>query len=653
MAVPAPLVPPSSVMHPASAPVPGGAMYRQESKSEQPFGPPSPGDHPPASGGAAAAAAAAGGGVGGGVACVSGAGGDKKVVYCTPPPVENTPAHNECRLVELHGAKVASFTVHGQELICLPQAFDLFLKPLVGGLHTVYTKLKRLHIVPVVCNVEQVRVLRGMGAIQPGVNRCKLISRHDFETLYTDCTNTSSRPGRPPKRAHGLLSPDSMLPHHGLLSPGVLSLQSLKMKKLKLEAVNGVHGNGNPGNKEGDATEMCSASAGGGEGLWDRGKHHSPKTPLTPPGMSAQPLSATHGPPTSHPLTQLQQSSLFSNGLEHMGSALPFMMMSHPLLPVSLPHAASVTMAMGHMTHLGGGGNASNMAAGAGEAQPGHPLRLDAGLKERSEERDSSPEPSPMRRQRSEEPPSPRHCSPPALAHGSIERLGVHQNGLCVGPVPLPAMAPRPGSHARDDAKHDGNDRGLAEQSESPLLVAARCHRARVPFLSRLWGGGGGVGGDPHFPAAAFLFPDGLSSTETLLTNIQGLLKVAADSARAQDKQAQLEKSELRLEILREREVREALERELATEQRNRELVQKRLKKEKKAKRKLQEALEFEGKRREQAEHALTQATNPDGLRGLGEPLSPMMEGERSGQGENERVAQQESRMYFKNPGLY
>ena len=72
---------------------------------------------------------------------------------------------------------------------CLPQAFDLFLKHLVGGLHTVYTKLKRLEITPVVCNVEQVRILRGLGAIQPGVNRCKLISRKDFETLYNDCTN--------------------------------------------------------------------------------------------------------------------------------------------------------------------------------------------------------------------------------------------------------------------------------------------------------------------------------------------------------------------------------------------------------------------------------------------------------------------------------
>ncbi|KTG37673.1 hypothetical protein cypCar_00024401 [Cyprinus carpio] len=115
-----------------------------------------------------------------------------KPVYSTPSPVENTPQNNECRMVELRGAKVASFTVEGQELICLPQAFDLFLKHLVGGLHTVYTKLKRLEITPVVCNVEQVRILRGLGAIQPGVNRCKLISRKDFETLYNDCTNASS-----------------------------------------------------------------------------------------------------------------------------------------------------------------------------------------------------------------------------------------------------------------------------------------------------------------------------------------------------------------------------------------------------------------------------------------------------------------------------
>ena len=45
-------------------------------------------------------------------------------------------------------------------MLCLPQAFEMFLKNLVGGLHTVYTKCKRLEITPLVCNVEQVRVLR-------------------------------------------------------------------------------------------------------------------------------------------------------------------------------------------------------------------------------------------------------------------------------------------------------------------------------------------------------------------------------------------------------------------------------------------------------------------------------------------------------------
>ena len=36
----------------------------------------------------------------------------------------------------------------------------------------------------------QVRVLRGLGAIQPGVNRCKLIADSDFDTLYKDCTTS-------------------------------------------------------------------------------------------------------------------------------------------------------------------------------------------------------------------------------------------------------------------------------------------------------------------------------------------------------------------------------------------------------------------------------------------------------------------------------
>lgn len=109
--------------------------------------------------------------------------------YSSPPPISTSdPSANECKLVDYRGQKVAAFIIAGDTMLCLPQAFELFLKHLVGGLHTVYTKLKRLDIVPLVCNVEQVRILRGLGAIQPGVNRCKLLSCKDFDILFRDCT---------------------------------------------------------------------------------------------------------------------------------------------------------------------------------------------------------------------------------------------------------------------------------------------------------------------------------------------------------------------------------------------------------------------------------------------------------------------------------
>uniref|UniRef100_A0A183F473 Ski_Sno domain-containing protein n=1 Tax=Heligmosomoides polygyrus TaxID=6339 RepID=A0A183F473_HELPZ len=39
-------------------------------------------------------------------------------------------------------------------------------------------------------SLSQVRALRSKNAIQPGVNRCKLIAATDFDRLYDDCTNT-------------------------------------------------------------------------------------------------------------------------------------------------------------------------------------------------------------------------------------------------------------------------------------------------------------------------------------------------------------------------------------------------------------------------------------------------------------------------------
>lgn len=55
-------------------------------------------------------------------------------------------ATNEYRIIEYRGARIAAFLsanrTQCEYLLCLPQAFELFLKHLVGGLHTVYTKLK-------------------------------------------------------------------------------------------------------------------------------------------------------------------------------------------------------------------------------------------------------------------------------------------------------------------------------------------------------------------------------------------------------------------------------------------------------------------------------------------------------------------------------
>ncbi|KAM7131180.1 dachshund homolog 1 isoform 1-T1 [Ciconia maguari] len=538
-----------------------------------------------------------------------------KPVYSTPSPVENTPQNNECKMVDLRGAKVASFTVEGCELICLPQAFDLFLKHLVGGLHTVYTKLKRLEITPVVCNVEQVRILRGLGAIQPGVNRCKLISRKDFETLYNDCTNASSRPGRPPKRTQSVTSPENshIMPHSvpGLMSPGIIPptgltaaaaaaaaatnaaiAEAMKVKKIKLEAMSNYHANNNQHGADSENGDLNS-----------------------------------------------------SVGLE-----LPFMMMPHPLIPVSLP-PASVTMAMSQMNHLS---TIANMAAAAQVQSP--PSRVETSvIKERVPD-SPSPAPSVEEGRRPGSHPSSHRSSSvsssPARTESSSDRIpAVHQNGLSMNQM-LMGLSPNvlPGPKEGDLAGHDvGHEtkRIHIEKDETPLSTPT----AR-DSLDKLSLTGHGQPLPPGFPSP-FLFPDGLSSIETLLTNIQGLLKVAIDNARAQEKQVQLEKTELKMELFRERELRETLEKQLAVEQKNRAIIQKRLKKEKKAKRKLQEALEFETKRREQAEQTLKQAASTDSLRVLNDSLTPEIEADRSGGRTDAERTIQDGRLYLKTTVMY
>ncbi|XP_059577919.1 dachshund homolog 1 isoform X4 [Alligator mississippiensis] len=590
-----------------------------------------------------------------------------KPVYSTPSPVENTPQNNECKMVDLRGAKVASFTVEGCELICLPQAFDLFLKHLVGGLHTVYTKLKRLEITPVVCNVEQVRILRGLGAIQPGVNRCKLISRKDFETLYNDCTNASSRPGRPPKRTQSVTSPENshIMPHSvpGLMSPGIIPptgltaaaaaaaaatnaaiAEAMKVKKIKLEAMSNYHASNNQHGAESENGDLNS-SVGSSDGSWDKEKLQSPPTQGSQASVNHPNLPGQHNLPVSHPLNPLQQNHLLPNGLE-----LPFMMMPHPLIPVSLP-PASVTMAMSQMNHLS---TIANMAAAAQVQSP--PSRVETSvIKERVPD---SPSPAPSLeegRRPGSHPSSHRSSSvssSPARTESSSDRIpAVHQNGLSMNQM-LMGLSPNvlPGPKEGDLAGHEvGHEtkRIHIEKDETPLSTPT----AR-DSLDKLSLTGHGQPLPPGFPSP-FLFPDGLSSIETLLTNIQGLLKVAIDNARAQEKQVQLEKTELKMELFRERELRETLEKQLAVEQKNRAIIQKRLKKEKKAKRKLQEALEFETKRREQAEQTLKQATSTDSLRVLNDSLTPEIEADRSGGRTDAERTIQDGRLYLKTTVMY
>ncbi|XP_020820287.1 dachshund homolog 2 isoform X2 [Phascolarctos cinereus] len=534
---------------------------------------------------------------------------------------------NECKMVDLHGVKVASFLVEGQELICLPQVFDLFLKHLVGGLHTVYTKLKRLDITPVVCTVEQVRILRGLGAIQPGVNRCKLITRKDFETLYNDCTNASSRPGRPPKRSLGVAIQENarLLPHGvpGLISPGLISptgitaaamAEAMKLQKMKLMAMNSLHGGGSQNGTESENEELNS-NAGGSESSWDKEKMQSPMTPGSQPNVGHATLPGQASLGSAHPLNPLQQNHLLTNRLD-----LPFMMMPHPLLPVTLP-PASVAMAMNQMNHLN---TIANMAAAA---QMHSPLtRAEASvIKERIQE-SPSPAPSLDEGLRPVSLESSHHSSSMSSSPSQMDHI----------PERFALMsANREGEFADQD---NGSNAKKHQKEKEEVQVAMPIMK---PGLEKVQLAGQAV---PAGFSSPFIFADSLSSVETLLTNIQGLLKVALDNARVQEKQMQQEKKELRMELFRERELRETLERQLAVELQSRATIQKRLKKEKKAKRKLQEALEFESKRREQVEQALKQASTDTAM--------PDREIENGTQPDN-AATMQESQVYIKPPVMY
>ncbi|XP_038630370.1 dachshund a isoform X2 [Scyliorhinus canicula] len=542
----------------------------------------------------------------------------------------NINSGNECKMVELRGVKVASFSVDGQELICLPQVFDLFLKHLVGGLHTVYTKLKRLDITPVVCTVEQVRILRGLGAIQPGVNRCKLISRKDFETLFNDCTNASSRPGRPPKRTLSVSLPEnSRIMSHavpGLLSPGIISptvsckRSAFQGEQLRNKAMTFSQIACNLGDKWSRKQSECNPwQMVFGKGLTAAAMAEAMKLQK----LKLATMNNLHGNGSQNGTESENEELNSSTGLE-----LPFMMMPHPLIPVSLP-PASVTMAMSQMSHL------STIANMAVAAQMHSPLSR-AGASVIKERVHNSPSPAPSLED------SHRPGSHPSSHQSSSVSSSPSQHDIASDRI-----SGQPGTREGELADHDNGPsikRSQKEKDETQLVMPTI--RTSIEKFHMA-----GQALPPGFPAP-FLFADGLSSIETLLTNIQGLLKVAVDNARVQEKQIQQEKKELKLELFREREMRETLERQLTAEQHNRATIQKRLKKEKKAKRKLQEALEFESKRREQVEQALQQATSTESLRVLNDAVIPEMEAEHCGT-QLDTTAAVQDRTYMKTSILY
>ncbi|KAK2827907.1 hypothetical protein Q5P01_018941 [Channa striata] len=516
------------------------------------------------------------------------------------------PPHTDCKLVEVHGVKVASFAVNGVELICLPQVFELFLKHLVGGLHTVYTKLKRLDISPVVCTVEQVRVLRGLGAIQPGVNRCKLITRADFETLYRDCTNASSRPGRPPKRTLGLttMTDGSRLLPHGLLSPALLSqtgltaaamAEALKLQKMRL--MMGFHGN-NEHQLHHSGAESENEDTAGSEASWEKEQH------LLPPSSSG--VTPPSGSASLHLNSLHQQSSLLANRL----SDLPFMVMPHPLLPVGLP-PASVAMAMNQMSQLSSLANMATMSQVEAE--------------DTREESPAGPSPCPS--------PSDDELHPQEPASQSPSRASSSSSSS----PPPEAQTPE-----LDGQIAEGENMKKALKEKDDRVLPPPLHKPtyeKLPLTSQVLSINHA---NPAF--TPFLLAEGLSSMETLLTNIQGLLKVAVESVRSQDKQNQLERKELKHELERERDARQSLQRQLSSELQSRVSIQRRLKKEKKAKRKLQEALDFESRRREQVERALKHCDS------LTDSVTPENERENK---QRENSAAHENRTFNKPPLLF
>ncbi|XP_077557897.1 dachshund homolog 1-like [Haemaphysalis longicornis] len=446
----------------------------------------------------------------------------------------------ECRLVEYRGERVAAFVQRsGELLLCLPQAFELFLKHLVGGLHTVYTKLKRLGISPIVCNVEQVRILRGLGAIQPGVNRCKLLACRDFDALYRDCTTASSRPGRPPKRS-GILLGLAASAQHQQTGSTMPALQA--MKKLRPDGdYGGPFVNGETGYDDSvDKTTLllnCLRQQMA-DPLGRSPTQHGGVQPLLANG---RPDSGSRNDAAATPSTERPAPVPLAS---HKSAAMP------PEL--SMDDSCYLAMEQAH----------AEVKSAAADIRAGYAFEGAA-----------------------------------PLASLQLQERGATSEG-----------SGRTGPQAEDSPDEGESSKGSCCRDELVGGVEA----AATPPLS---------GGYPDsLQEAALLRAYDVYSMEALLRNIQALLRVAADGARHHERQVSLEKAELGMEILREREMREKVEKQLAEEQKFRVLYQRRLRRERRSRRKVQEQLQNEIRRRLKAEDSLRD-TPADTVRFLGESM--------------------------------
>ncbi|XP_068219105.1 dachshund homolog 2-like isoform X3 [Palaemon carinicauda] len=585
--------------------------------------------------------------------------------YHSPPPVPSSESH-ECKIVDYRGAKVAAFIINGDTMLCLPQAFEIFLKHLVGGLHTVYTKLKRLGIEPLVCNVDQVRILRGLGAIQPGVNRCKLLCIKHFDILYKDCTTARLVPyatWRGGQREELLCAGGRSVMADSLACSRLAELlptptptttttttpaSSLQLENALLTASENPSRPGRPPKRASDFMTMAPSP----DALFDlkkrhleNGGFHNGQLPVFPfdfPGdhrLDKSPLLANgyHAPPHFNPLQYMAH---------HMGLGYP------PLMPGGLPGGLPGGHPVGH-----------------------HPLSPN----------DASPLKHP-------------HITPETLARLALclnpcrmheervererqlaleQRHGLTPTSIAGGHPPMPPTSTQDSDHHhhhhhpptspvlnlskggapsdeghddRDDdrehdlASHDSaredlhdddrrtnqhddvdrlSDMDDDEDKDESMDIADAWARASSNLgqtqLSSPPGAGGpgatmGIGGSAP-----------LSSTEVLLRNILGLLRVAEENARHHERQTQYEKAELKMEVLRERELRETLEKQLQEEQKNRILMQKRCAKLKKLRRRLQERLDVEVKRRSRYEDHL-RSNSPDALGDINDTIRKEME---------------------------